>query len=121
MLFFNWDNTSIIARAKPRHAREFLETWRSNRNSNKHIELNPKYSGETSATKPTGSASKSTTSWRIDFGESGGGRKFSQILASDQLFMCCLFSTSVQRQTKFYDDPVSAVKDIPDDSTLLVG
>ncbi|XP_048475015.1 3-oxoacid CoA transferase 1a [Rhincodon typus] len=36
-------------------------------------------------------------------------------------FCSCLFSTSVQRQTKFYDDPVSAVKDIPDDSTLLVG
>ncbi|XP_067838186.1 3-oxoacid CoA transferase 1a [Heptranchias perlo] len=33
----------------------------------------------------------------------------------------CLFSTSVQRHTTFYDDPVSAVKDIPDGSTLLVG
>ncbi|XP_060690170.1 3-oxoacid CoA transferase 1a [Hemiscyllium ocellatum] len=36
-------------------------------------------------------------------------------------FCSCLFSTSGQRHTKFYDDPVSAVKDIPDNSTLLVG
>ncbi|XP_067885077.1 succinyl-CoA:3-ketoacid coenzyme A transferase 1, mitochondrial-like [Heterodontus francisci] len=33
----------------------------------------------------------------------------------------CLFSTSSPRRTKFYDDPVSAVKDIPDGCTLLVG
>uniref|UniRef100_UPI00398F16B6 succinyl-CoA:3-ketoacid coenzyme A transferase 1, mitochondrial isoform X2 n=1 Tax=Pristiophorus japonicus TaxID=55135 RepID=UPI00398F16B6 len=33
----------------------------------------------------------------------------------------CVFSTSVQRHTQFYDDPVSAVKDIPDGSTVLVG
>ncbi|XP_051876448.1 3-oxoacid CoA transferase 1a isoform X1 [Pristis pectinata] len=33
----------------------------------------------------------------------------------------CLFSTSAQRHTKFYDDPVAAVNDIPDGSTLLVG
>ncbi|XP_069740159.1 succinyl-CoA:3-ketoacid coenzyme A transferase 1, mitochondrial-like isoform X1 [Narcine bancroftii] len=32
-----------------------------------------------------------------------------------------LFSTSVQRPTKFYDDPVAAVKDIPDGCTVLVG
>ncbi|XP_043577513.1 succinyl-CoA:3-ketoacid coenzyme A transferase 1, mitochondrial-like [Chiloscyllium plagiosum] len=36
-------------------------------------------------------------------------------------FCSCQFSTSGQRHTKFYDDPVSAVKDIPDNSTLLVG
>ncbi|XP_078070021.1 succinyl-CoA:3-ketoacid coenzyme A transferase 1, mitochondrial [Mustelus asterias] len=33
----------------------------------------------------------------------------------------CLFSTSALRSTTFYHDPVSAVKDIPDGSTLLVG
>eukprot|EP00061_Rhincodon_typus_P003769 g20923.t1 len=41
---FNWNDTSIIAQAKQRHAREFLEVWYSNRNSNnKHIELDPVY------------------------------------------------------------------------------
>ncbi|NP_001083240.1 3-oxoacid CoA-transferase 1 L homeolog [Xenopus laevis] len=33
----------------------------------------------------------------------------------------CYFSTSNQRHSKFYSDPVEAVKDIPDGSTLLVG
>eukprot|EP00061_Rhincodon_typus_P016893 g45344.t1 len=38
---FDWDNTSIIAQAKQRHA---MEAWYSNQNSiNKHIELNPVY------------------------------------------------------------------------------
>uniref|UniRef100_A0A5F9CGS1 Succinyl-CoA:3-ketoacid-coenzyme A transferase n=1 Tax=Oryctolagus cuniculus TaxID=9986 RepID=A0A5F9CGS1_RABIT len=33
----------------------------------------------------------------------------------------CYFSTSSHRQTKFYADPVEAVKDIPDGATILVG
>ncbi|XP_018099993.1 succinyl-CoA:3-ketoacid coenzyme A transferase 1, mitochondrial isoform X2 [Xenopus laevis] len=33
----------------------------------------------------------------------------------------CYFSTSNQWHSKFYSDPVEAVKDIPDGSTLLVG
>ncbi|XP_006007174.1 3-oxoacid CoA transferase 1a isoform X2 [Latimeria chalumnae] len=33
----------------------------------------------------------------------------------------CYFSTSSHREAKFYNDPVEAVKDIPDGSTLLVG
>uniref|UniRef100_A0A7M4FGD9 Succinyl-CoA:3-ketoacid-coenzyme A transferase n=1 Tax=Crocodylus porosus TaxID=8502 RepID=A0A7M4FGD9_CROPO len=33
----------------------------------------------------------------------------------------CYFSTSNQLNTKFYTDPVEAVKDIPDGATLLVG
>eukprot|EP00061_Rhincodon_typus_P015155 g42675.t1 len=38
----DWDNTSTIAQAKQRQAREFLEAWYSYRNSiNKHIELDP--------------------------------------------------------------------------------
>eukprot|EP00061_Rhincodon_typus_P011960 g37349.t1 len=41
---FDWDNTSIIAQAKRRHAREFLEAWYSKRNSiNKRNELDPVY------------------------------------------------------------------------------
>eukprot|EP00061_Rhincodon_typus_P003676 g20688.t1 len=41
---FNWENMFVIAQAKQRHAREFLEAWYSNRNStNKHIELDPVY------------------------------------------------------------------------------
>ncbi|KAM9328863.1 succinyl-CoA:3-ketoacid coenzyme A transferase 1, mitochondrial [Gastrophryne carolinensis] len=33
----------------------------------------------------------------------------------------CYFSTSSSHNAKFYNDPVEAVKDIPDGSTLLVG
>lgn len=33
----------------------------------------------------------------------------------------CSFSTSAHRHTKFYTDPVEAVKDIPDGATVLVG
>lgn len=33
----------------------------------------------------------------------------------------CYFSTSTRRHTKFYTDPVEAVKDIPDGATILVG
>ncbi|XP_057564940.1 succinyl-CoA:3-ketoacid coenzyme A transferase 1, mitochondrial isoform X2 [Hippopotamus amphibius kiboko] len=33
----------------------------------------------------------------------------------------CYFSTSTRRHTKFYTDPVEAVKDIPDGATVLVG
>nr|XP_020044091.1 succinyl-CoA:3-ketoacid coenzyme A transferase 1, mitochondrial [Castor canadensis] len=33
----------------------------------------------------------------------------------------CYFSTSTCRHTRFYTDPVEAVKDIPDGATLLVG
>lgn len=33
----------------------------------------------------------------------------------------CYFSTSMHRHTKFYTDPVEAVKDIPDGAKLLVG
>ncbi|XP_058420146.1 succinyl-CoA:3-ketoacid coenzyme A transferase 1, mitochondrial isoform X2 [Diceros bicornis minor] len=33
----------------------------------------------------------------------------------------CSFSTSTRHHTKFYTDPVEAVKDIPDGATLLVG
>eukprot|EP00061_Rhincodon_typus_P010571 g34960.t1 len=40
---FDWDNTSIIAQAKQRHARELLEAWYSKRNSIKHIELDQVY------------------------------------------------------------------------------
>ncbi|XP_059029871.1 succinyl-CoA:3-ketoacid coenzyme A transferase 1, mitochondrial isoform X2 [Mustela lutreola] len=33
----------------------------------------------------------------------------------------CYFSTSTRHHTKFYTDPVEAVKDIPDGATILVG
>ncbi|XP_071658271.1 succinyl-CoA:3-ketoacid coenzyme A transferase 1, mitochondrial isoform X2 [Patagioenas fasciata] len=33
----------------------------------------------------------------------------------------CFFSTSCHRNTKFYTDPVEAVKDIPNGATILVG
>nr|CAG32774.1 hypothetical protein RCJMB04_35j14 [Gallus gallus] len=33
----------------------------------------------------------------------------------------CYFSTSCHRNTKFYTDPVEAVKDIPNGATILVG
>ncbi|XP_049564146.1 succinyl-CoA:3-ketoacid coenzyme A transferase 1, mitochondrial isoform X3 [Orcinus orca] len=33
----------------------------------------------------------------------------------------CYFSTSTRRHTKFYMDPVEAVKDVPDGATVLVG
>ncbi|XP_045141094.1 succinyl-CoA:3-ketoacid coenzyme A transferase 1, mitochondrial [Echinops telfairi] len=33
----------------------------------------------------------------------------------------CYFSTSNRHQTKFYSDPVEAIKDIPDGATILVG
>ncbi|XP_019484854.1 PREDICTED: succinyl-CoA:3-ketoacid coenzyme A transferase 1, mitochondrial [Hipposideros armiger] len=33
----------------------------------------------------------------------------------------CYFSTSTRRHTKFYTDPVEAVKDIPDGAKILVG
>lgn len=33
----------------------------------------------------------------------------------------CHFSTSCHRNTKFYTDPVEAVKDIPNGATILVG
>uniref|UniRef100_A0A9L0TTT2 Succinyl-CoA:3-ketoacid-coenzyme A transferase n=1 Tax=Equus caballus TaxID=9796 RepID=A0A9L0TTT2_HORSE len=33
----------------------------------------------------------------------------------------CYFSTSTRHHTKFYTDPVEAVKDIPDGATVLVG
>jgi 3-oxoacid CoA-transferase len=33
----------------------------------------------------------------------------------------CYFSVSTRHHTKFYTDPVEAVKDIPNGATLLVG
>ncbi|XP_023598266.1 succinyl-CoA:3-ketoacid coenzyme A transferase 1, mitochondrial isoform X1 [Trichechus manatus latirostris] len=33
----------------------------------------------------------------------------------------CYFSTSTHHHTKFYSDPVEAIKDIPDGATILVG
>ncbi|TRZ09058.1 hypothetical protein HGM15179_018050 [Zosterops borbonicus] len=40
---------------------------------------------------------------------------------SDTEVCGCYFSTSCHRNTKFYTDPVEAVKDIPNGATILVG
>ena len=41
---FNWMATKILAEAKSKHAREFLEAWFStNESINKHVDLEPIY------------------------------------------------------------------------------
>uniref|UniRef100_A0A4W3I3H7 Uncharacterized protein n=1 Tax=Callorhinchus milii TaxID=7868 RepID=A0A4W3I3H7_CALMI len=54
-------------------------------------------------------------------------RPHSQVRVRDSYSVCCVqgvsraVGTSTRCCVRFYDDPVSAVKDIPDGSTLLVG
>ncbi|XP_070794995.1 succinyl-CoA:3-ketoacid coenzyme A transferase 1, mitochondrial [Pituophis catenifer annectens] len=52
----------------------------------------------------------------------GSGHRTAQLALGAQAKTCgCYFSTSSCHNTKFYTDPVEAVKDIPNGSTLLVG
>uniref|UniRef100_A0A8C4PP43 3-oxoacid CoA-transferase n=1 Tax=Equus asinus asinus TaxID=83772 RepID=A0A8C4PP43_EQUAS len=44
-----------------------------------------------------------------------------QVLIGGFLGCVCYFSTSTRHHTKFYTNPVEAVKDIPDGATVLVG
>uniref|UniRef100_A0A8C7WJW0 Succinyl-CoA:3-ketoacid-coenzyme A transferase n=1 Tax=Oncorhynchus mykiss TaxID=8022 RepID=A0A8C7WJW0_ONCMY len=56
----------------------------------------------------------------VEMGEPSRRTTISQCVPHPRVCGCC-FSTSCPRDARFFTDPTEAVKDIPDDSTLLVG